>query len=51
VARLHAVSLCGVLKARHPGLSYFMALNLKRLVKLLTGVSFKAEARGLPIKG
>ena len=27
----------------------FMALNLKRLVKLLTGVGFKAEARPTPM--
>ena len=28
----------------------FMALNLKRLVKLLTGVSFRAEAKAYPVR-
>ena len=38
---------------RHAIQSYltFMALNLKRLVKLLTGVSFRGEARACLISG
>ncbi len=36
---------------RHAIQSYltFIALNLKRLVKLLTGVSFRGEARAYPV--
>ena len=37
---------------RHTIQSYltFMALNLKRLVKLLTGVSFRGEVRAYPVR-
>jgi len=44
----HGFARCRYVEfVRHAIQSYFtfMALNLKRLVKLLTGVSFRGEAR------
>lgn len=46
----HSFTRCHYLGfVRHAIQSYltFMALNLKRLVKLLTGVSFRAEVKAL----
>ena len=51
---MHGFTRCGYVGfLRHAIKAYltFMALNLKRLVKLLTGVSFTGEARVYAISG
>jgi len=54
VRKWHGFTRCRYLGfVRHAIQSYltFMALNLKRLVKLLTGVSFRGDASTCPVSG